>query len=416
MDENSFQSKKQKTPPLPRFMEKKLKFYEQNVFMRGKNRQPLILGKKPTPESLLLKSNDYLALLGHPVIVNAQIASLQFSGPELLMSAVYLHEGSIKDSFERKMAAYVGFESAVLTQSGWVANIGLLQMIADKTTPVYIDFYAHMSLWEGAVNAGATAHGFKHNSVEHLEKLIKKHGSGIIVVDSVYSSTGAVAPLVEIVNIAHAYDCVIVVDESHSLGTHGPKGAGLIAELKLTDKVHFITASLAKAFAGRAGIIFCNQQIARCFPYVAHTSIFSSTVLALDIAGLSAALQLIMNADDRRQKLHENAHYLRAGLERLGYGIESQSHIIAIVAGKEADTEHLRDTLEDRNIFGSMFCEPATAKNRSLVRLSLNSALQLNELDMILAVFADIRDEVDMWQWRSTKRQLATHEPLELIT
>jgi CAI-1 autoinducer synthase len=83
--------------------------------------------------------------------------------------------------------------------------------------------------------------------------MIAKNGPGIVVVDSVYSTTGALCPLVETVDVAEAHGCMILVDESHSLGTHGPQGAGLCAALGLSERVHFITASLAKAFAGRAG-------------------------------------------------------------------------------------------------------------------------------------------------------------------
>ena len=179
------------------------------------------------------------------------------------MSAIFLQEKNLQSTFEEKLAKYVGFEDSILCQSGWVANVGLIQSIADKNTPVYIDMITHMSLWEGIKSAGAKAYPFRHNDYKHLERLIKSHGTGIVLMDSVYSTNGNVGKITEIVGIANKYDCVMVVDESHSLGTHGYKGSGLVAELGLTDKVDFVTASLAKAFAGRAGAIICSKEFTK---------------------------------------------------------------------------------------------------------------------------------------------------------
>lgn len=390
---------------LPEFIEKKLQHLEEELFQPRKNGKHLVLGKQPSANATVLQSNDYLSLSKHPSIVEAQVNTLQSSGQELVMSAVFFHEGSSKDVYERKMAEYVGYEKAILSQSGWAANVGLIQALADSDTPIYIDFFTHMSLWEGIKSAEAKAFAFRHNSPEHLEKLIKRNGPGIILVDSVYSTTGTVSPLSEIADISDKYGCVFVVDESHSLGTHGPNGSGLVAELGIADKVHFITASLAKAFAGRAGIIFCGKRFANCFPYIARPAIFSSVLLPHEIAGLSATLDIIKDSDERRYLLHEKSDYLREGLDSLGYAIESESQIISLEPGTEELAELLRDTLEEREIFGSIFCSPATPKNRTLMRFSMNSDLSYDQIDYLLSVCAEIRSKVHMLDWRSTKRK-----------
>lgn len=328
------------------------------------------------------------------------------SSNEVVMSAIFLQGNSQQSNFEKQMANFVGFEASVLCQSGWVANVGLIQSIASKEVPVYIDFLAHMSLWEGVKASGATAHPFMHNDASHLEELIKKHGCGVIAVDSVYSTNGSVCPLVDIADLAQKYGCLLVVDESHSLGTHGPKGAGFVAELGLSDKVHFITASLAKAFSGRAGLVACSKEFANYFPYVSFPAIFSSALLPYEIVRLSKTLEIIEKADDKREHLFYNSNYLRKGLDELGYNVSiGVAQIIALESGSERETERLRDALEDRNIFGSVFCSPATPKNRAIIRFSVNSDLSQQELDLILKVCKEIRDEVGMWEWKSTKRK-----------
>ena len=323
-----------------------------------------------------------------------------------MMSAVFSQAKNPAKILEKELGNYLGFENSILCQSGWAANVGLIQAIADENTPVYIDFMTHMSLWEGIKSAGAKAISFRHNDMGHLERLVKEHGVGIIVVDSVYSTNGSVCPLKEVIEIGNKYGCVLVIDESHSLGTHGPNGKGMVVELGLSNQVHFLTASLAKAFVNRAGIIACSNEFAGYFPYVSRSAIFSSSLLPSDIGGIKAAIEIICKADDPRKKLNYNANYLRSGLDALGYNVsDSQSQIIALEPGTEEQTEILRDALETRDIFGAVFCYPSTPKNRSLIRLSINASLNQKQLDYILKVCEEIRDEVGMKEWRSTKRK-----------
>ncbi len=390
---------------IPDFLESRILAYEDESIKSRRNRQPLVLGKKPGKGAIILQSNDYLNLSMHPDISRAQISKLEQAGHEMVMSAVFLHEGSDKAIFENSMAEFVGFETSILCQSGWAANVGLIQAIADPNTPVYIDFFTHMSLWEGIKSSGAPFNVFMHNDSGHLEKLVRQYGNGIILVDSLYSTTGDIAPLEDIIDIANRYNCISVVDESHSLGTHGPHGAGLVASLGMTDQVHFITGSLAKAFAGRAGIIFCSNRFSRYYPFTAYPAIFSSALLPHEIAGLSATLKVVYEGDLRRKQLHENSEFLRNGLKNLGYSIASTSQIISLEPGTEPQMEILRDALEDRNVFGSVFCAPATPKNRTLMRFSLHSGLEKSELQYVIDVCEAIRDEVGMWNWKSTRRK-----------
>jgi len=392
----------------PEFLEKKLQACDDELFKPRKNGKPLVIGSlTPDLGAIMLQSNDYLNISSHPFIREAQLEVLQKAGNEPVMSAVFLHEGSDKYFFEQAMAEFTGYESSILCQSGWAANVGLMQVIADQSTPVYIDFFTHMSLWEGVKISGASPYAFRHNDPVHLERLIKEHGQGIVLFDSLYSTNGDIAPLVDIIEIANRYDCVSVVDESHSIGTYGPHGAGLVASLGLSEKVHFITASLAKAFAGRAGIIICSKNFAKYYPYMAFPAIFSSALLHYEISGLQATLDVIKKDDFRREKLHENAEYFREGLRNLGYNISSQSQIVSIEGGLESDTELLRDALEKRGVFGSVFMAPATPKTRSLMRFSVHSGLEKSELQYVLDVCETIREEIGMWNWKSTRRKKA---------
>ena len=365
----------------------------------------LVHGRDPGPNAVRLNGNDYLNLTGHPTIVQAQSAAICEDAEFVIQSGSFLLETHPVRAFEKKMAQWIGKDDGVLCQSGYAANMGLLQCIADAQTPVYIDMLAHTSLWEGARRADAPVYPFRHNDVAHLQRLIAKHGTGLVIVDSVYSTTGAIAPLVELVDVAEAGACMILVDESHSLGTHGPGGAGLCVGLGLSHRVHFITASLAKAFAGRAGFFNIPTGLRNYILSTSHHNIFSSCLLPHEVAGLNATLDVIQGCNVERERLHRFSRQMRESFSELGYPVHQGSEqIIALEAGTEPDTLVLRDHLESRDVFGAVFCAPATTRNRTMVRLTLSAALTDAELDHVAEVAREIAPLVKPWEWPLARR------------
>ncbi len=363
-------------------------------------------GKAPGEGVIELWSNDYLSLSGHPKIVRSQINMLQSSGDRQQTSValpdpeIYLRE------VESEIAEFIDVEDVVLCQSGWCANVDILRLIGDAKTPIYLDIFVHASLWDGARASGAPIHTFRHNRPESFEKLAKRFGPGIVVVDAVYSSEGSVCPLAEITDIAERYSCITVVDESHSLGVYGKRGEGLIASLGLADRNHFRTASLSKAFATRAGFVGGPARVMSYFREQAPSMNHSATLLPHELAGLSATLKVIKQESWRRDRMWKNAKFLRRRLSELGYNVDnSNSQVIALEAGPEHRSMQLRDALEEKGIFGAVFCAPATPQNRSLLRFSVNCALDEAALQQIIDACADIRDAVKLDSWPSTKRK-----------
>lgn len=366
----------------------------------------LLEGRIPGEDDILLLSNDYLSLAKHPSILAAQAEALNTLGHGVLRSAVFLFGDNPVKNLESALGRHMGGEDGLLSQSGWCANTGLIQSIADEATPVYLDMFAHMSLWEGVKSAGATPRPFRHNSADSLDKLIAKHGPGVVVVDSVYSTSGSVCPLAEIVEVGEQYGCVIVVDESHSLGVYGSKGEGMVEELGLSGRVHFRTSSLSKAFAARGGIIVGSARNIKYLRYRSLPAIFSSALLPHEIAGLQATLTVIRQESHRREKVLGNSAFLRNRLNELGYDVGADhSPIIALVGGAEENSILLRNALESRGVFGSPFCDPATPKNRSLIRFTVNADHRLEQLEQVVAVCEEIRGEVRMEEWPQIRKR-----------
>jgi CAI-1 autoinducer synthase len=355
-----------------------------------------------------LNGNDYLSLTGHPDIVRAQTESLKSDAEFVIQSSVFILDTHPARQLELQLASLLGKEDGLICQSGYSANLGLLQSIADEQTVIYLDSLAHTSLWEGARRAGATAHPFRHNDPAHLDRLIARHGPGIVVVDSVYSTTGALCPLADMVDVVESHGCMILVDESHSLGTHGPQGAGLCAALGLSHRVHFITASLAKAFAGRAGFLSVPASMRNYVLSTSYPNMFSSCLLPHEVAALSATLAVIRQSDAERERLRAHTRRVRDRLSDMGYPIhQGTEQIIALEAGSEPDTMVLRDQLEMRDVFGAVFCAPATSRNRTMVRLTLHAALTDAEMDHLEAVAREVAPIVKPWNWPIARRARA---------
>ena len=390
---------------MPAFVTRRMDEHYVTRVQRLLGGEHLHVWKPASAGAVMLAGNDYLCIANETRLLQAQARCLASNHGGMLMSSVFLQAGSSQHRLEAKLAAFMGAENGVLAQSGWAANVGLLQTIAGPGVPVYLDMMAHASLWEGVQSAQASGVPFLHNDAAHLARQVDKHGPGVIVVDALYSTNGSIAPLHDIVAIAERSGSILIVDESHSLGTHGPRGAGLVVALGLEDRVHFRTASLAKAFAGRAGFITCSSHFKGYFLASSRPAIFSSCLLEHELAWFDAALDFIAGADARRAALHRTARQVREGLRELGYNVDDGTEqIVALEAGPEPKTLVLRKALEKRGIYGAVFCAPATAKNRSLVRLTLNSGLTRDEVGRLLEACADMRAEVDLEGWSSTRR------------
>jgi CAI-1 autoinducer synthase len=365
-----------------------------------------VQGARPGPNSVRLDGNDYLAVSGHPDIVRAQVEALTRCGNFAVQSGVFLHDEHPTRNLEMKLAAWVGKEDGFVCQSGYAANVGLIQSIANAQTPVYLDGQAHASLWEGAHAARAPSHVFRHNDPQHLDKLMGRTGPGLVAVDSIYSTTGAVCPLEEMLEVVERHGSMILVDESHSLGTHGLAGAGLCAQLGLTDRVHFISASLAKALAGRAGFFTAPARLRYHILTSSFPNIFSSCVLPHEAAALAATVDVLREADAAREALRRVTRRMRSALTDMGYPIDQGTEqIIALEAGPEPATIQVRDALDALGVHTAFFGAPATSRNRSLARMTLHAALTEAELDHVESAARTVAEQVRPWEWASARRQ-----------
>ncbi|CAF1643138.1 unnamed protein product [Adineta ricciae] len=309
-------------------------------------------------------------------------------GSDNIMSGVFLQKDCLQDQISDLLAKQIlGKESVYLAQSGYAANYGLLQaIVVPATSHIYIDAAAHESLWQGA--SRGIIHKIKHNSLEDLEQNLRRFGSGIIVVDSLYSAKGSIANLVQLCNLKERYDCLLVVDESHSIGLYGPHGRGLAAMANVTDRIDFITGSLAKAYCVRAGFIAGRSQEVLYVREISSQSIFSSALMTWDLQRLRRAISIIYNADSKRKRLMDIATAVRHAAVSLKFDVEQSpfpSPILCLIGGPNEFSKKLQIYFENEGISGAIFIAPATPATRSILRLTLHAALSNEDVTRIIS-------------------------------
>ncbi|MET0934944.1 MAG: alpha-hydroxyketone-type quorum-sensing autoinducer synthase [Luteibacter sp.] len=391
---------------MPAFLRKRFEAYRDVRVARDWGGRNIFCSRLARSDDLVLMSNDYLAISSHPKLIERQCEALRSHGLGVMMSPIYV-ENEASPAAERAIAKAVGFGEGIFTQSGYAANVGLIEALAGMDVPVYIDQRAHASMHMGVRSAKAKSMVFPHNDVPHLAASIREHGPGVIAIDSLYSAEGDIAPLSAIAEVSISNECVLVVDESHALGVYGTSGEGLVASLALTDQVDFITASLAKAYCCRAGYIASPEDFRSYFGIHSMPAIFSSTLLPHDAASIAAAHEVVVQEAWRRDRLFEIVGAVRKALCRLGYPVASSgSQIVSLEVGTDAAAARVRDVLMGHGIFAALFTPPATPRNRSLVRLSLHAGLTDENVSCVVYAFGARHAELAPQAWSSRSAHL----------
>ncbi|KXN67691.1 PLP-dependent transferase [Conidiobolus coronatus NRRL 28638] len=334
-----------------------------------------ILARPPMEEySINVGDNDYLCIASS---VNMSTSS----SDEIVFSNVFALEGA-QCNLEERFSKFLKQEASLITQSGYAANTGIMQSICDKSTHLYVDRLLHSSFRDGIALKKAKAHGFKHNDLDDLEAKIQKFGPGIIMVEGLYSLDGDHAPLRDIIALKKKYSCILLVDESHSLGVFGPNGMGYSGTLEEYSEIDIYTASLAKCFGSRAGIIAGSQLLIDFVKETSFHNIFSSAVMNYDIIRIDKILTKISEMDAERAYLLTISKLLHDAIPKkfLKSKTGDITPIVSIVFDNEKDLVDMNQWLHTKQIFPACFIAPAT--DRPAIRFTLNCRITVDQLSI----------------------------------
>ncbi|MET0752103.1 MAG: 8-amino-7-oxononanoate synthase [Pyrinomonadaceae bacterium] len=332
-----------------------------------------------SPKGIDLSSNDYLALSNDERLKNAMIEGVRREGVGSTGSRLLRGERDGFAEVERQFAAWKNTERALYFNSGYQANIGILQAFLEDSDVVFSDEFNHASLIDGIRLSKCRKIIFRHLDVENLEKLLKEtssEGQKFLVTESLFSMDGDIAPLDKYAAICRRTNTNLIVDDAHAVGVYGEKGSGLIEEFGIENQV-FLSVNTAGKSLGVAGAFVAGESFA--IEYLiqkARSFIFSTAPVPSVADALKTAIEIAENEPERRERLLFLSRFLREKLNENGIFVPmDNSQIIPILIGESSKAVRVAENLQSKGFDVRAIRPPTVPEKTARLRVSLNSGL-----------------------------------------
>jgi 8-amino-7-oxononanoate synthase len=362
-------------------------------------------------EALMFASNNYLGLTRHPQVMKAAHAALDkygtsCSGSRLLNGTIGPHV-----EFEEEIADFLGYPNAILFTTGFMANQGALSSLCRRGDQVFSDRDNHASIVDGLTGYGVRYVRYAHNNMADLHKRMTQfegNGPKLVVSDSVFSMSGEVVNLPELMRVARSHCAHVYLDEAHGIGTLGATGRGACEHFGLSDKPDLMMGTLSKALGSVGGFVVGPKVAIDFMRFCARSFVFSAAgAPAVAAAGL-AALRVLRREPERVKAVHDNARYLAEGLRQLGFSCNAgKVPIIAIRAADALEGCVMHIALVQAGVLTNMVLYPAIPKGEALLRVSAIATHTRAHLDLALSIFESVGREVGMIGPRAESRREA---------
>jgi glycine C-acetyltransferase/8-amino-7-oxononanoate synthase len=349
---------------------KQLGLYRRTRMVSGPQGPRVVLDGRPV---LVLCSGNSLGLADHPRVREAAADAAMRWGVGAGAARMASGTMTLHRRLEERLARFTGADAAVVFGSGSLANLGVIPALARKGEVVFYDELAHASIVDGCRLAGADVFAYRHDDPEHLAWGLQQADgrSALIATDGVFSLDGDVAPLEEIVELAHRHDVRVLVDEAQAVGAIGPGGRGAVAEAGLEDEVDVITGSLGKALGSYGGFACCDHVTARFLVNHARPLAHSTATPPVAVAAAMAALELLEEQPRRVEKLIGNAETLRDELAREGFDVAGAStHVVPLLVGSADTAMQIVENALDQGVFCEAVLPPTAPEGAARLRLA----------------------------------------------
>ncbi len=343
-------------------------------------------------EVVNLCANNYLGLADHPVVIEAARRALAERGYGMASVRFICGTQDLHLALERRIAAFLGTEDAVLYSSCFDANGGLFEALTGEEDAIISDALNHASIIDGIRLSKAKRLRYENGDMAGLERCLVEARDArrrLIATDGVFSMDGSVAKLAEICELADRHRALVMVDDSHAVGFVGEKGRGTPELAGVLGRVDLLTGTLGKALGGASGGYVAARRGVTTFLRQRSRPYLFSNSLAPPIAAASlAVLDLLAKSDAPRAKLRENAAFFRAGLEKLGYRLLPGGHpIIPVMLGDAKLAVALADRLLSEGVYAIGFSFPVVPRGQARIRTQMSAAHDRVHLERALAAF-----------------------------
>ena len=343
-------------------------------------------------------ANNYLGLANHPAIIEAAIEGLRRYGNGMASVRFICGTQDTHKNLEAAIARFFGKDDAILYSSCWDANGGLFETILGPEDTVLSDELNHASIIDGIRLCKAQRYRYRNRDLADLEKGLRdaaKSRLRLIATDGVFSMDGVLAPLPDICALADRHDALLMVDDSHATGILGPGGRGTAEHLGILSRIDIITSTLGKTLGGAAGGFTCaGAEVVEMLRQRSRPYLFSNALPPAIVLAAAKALELVASGGSLRDKLHDNAKMLRAGLEKAGFTLKPGTHpIVPVMLGDAALAGRMADRLLEEGIYVVGFSYPVVAQGQARIRLQVSAVHTDEQLDRAVAAFTKVGRE-----------------------
>jgi 8-amino-7-oxononanoate synthase len=340
---------------------------------------------------IMVGSNNYLGLTHHPRVLAAAHAALEkygsgSTGSRLLNGTLALHY-----QLEERLARFFHKEAALVFTTGYQANLGAIASLVGRDDHVFLDRLDHASIVDGARLSYGQVHRYPHSDAASLARqlaAVPQNAGKLVVTDGVFSMEGTVADLPAIVAAAKRNGAAVLVDEAHAVGVFGPTGAGTVEHFGLADQVDLVMATFSKSLASVGGVVAGDESVIHWLRHHSRALIFTASMPPASVAGVLAALDVIQEEPERRERLWANTRRVGAGLRSLGFDVgETQTPIIPVVTGELVRTLQLWRAVFEEGVFTHPIVPPAVPPTSCRLRVSMSAEHSDDQVDRVLGAF-----------------------------
>lgn len=342
-------------------------------------------------EVIQLASNNYLGLTTHPKLKEAALKAVERYGAGTGSVRTIAGTFTMHEELEKKLAEFKHTEAALVFQSGFTANVGVLSSILDERDVVISDALNHASIIDGIRLTKAARRIYRHNDLDDLEAALKEtqgYRTRLIVTDGVFSMDGDIAPLPQIVELAERYDAIVMVDDAHASGVLGKNGRGTVDHFGLHGRVHIQVGTLSKAIGVLGGYVAGSQVLRDYLIHRARPFLFSTSHPPAVTAACLAAIEVLLTEPERIERLWANTRFFKDGLKNLGFDTgNSETPITPVIVGDEALAMKLSDKLFEYGVYAQGIVYPTVPKGKARVRTIVTAVHTKEDLEAALHAF-----------------------------
>ena len=352
-------------------------------------------------EVINMCANNYLGLANNPQIIEAAKKGLDQWGFGLASVRFICGTQTIHKEVEAKVSEFLGMEDTILYAACFDANAGLFETILTNEDAVISDELNHASIIDGVRLCKAARYRYNNNNMEDLRlKLIEAKENGarriLITTDGVFSMDGTIAQLDKICDLADEFDAMVHHDDCHATGFMGKNGKGVHEYCGVMDRVDIITSTFGKALGGASGgFTSGRKEIIDMLRQRSRPYLFSNTVAPSICAATLEVIDMLTESTTLRDKLEDNTHYFRKGMQDAGFAIDEGDHpIVPVMLGDANLAQNMSRRLLDEGIYAIGFFFPVVPKGKARIRTQISAAHSKEDLDKAIKAFTKIYQEL----------------------